>query len=164
MMTCLWTVEGTWGQWSSWSACSVTCGRGTRTIRRQCYFPVNDSTLQDTCAKSCIGPDVKRKRCWSKGQWTSEWTNQSIKQSIDQSVNPSVNQSVRYVLPLCHKTVRTGLQASLSGTLPPNSALTGYPTGHALSPCICPRKSTLSLAVSDLRKICEKNESKASKA
>ncbi|XP_071153641.1 proprotein convertase subtilisin/kexin type 6-like [Mytilus edulis] len=30
--------QGSWSSWSQWSGCSVTCGGGTRSRRRQCYL------------------------------------------------------------------------------------------------------------------------------
>ena len=89
MVTFLWTVDGSWGQWSSWSACSVTCGRGTRTMRRDCYFLVTNNM----CTKRCRGKNKKRQRCWSDGQWTSERASERISQLSSQSIGQSITQS-----------------------------------------------------------------------
>ncbi len=33
------TVHGTWGAWAEWTACTLSCGGGSRTRKRRCDNP-----------------------------------------------------------------------------------------------------------------------------
>ncbi|XP_013411296.1 uncharacterized protein LOC106174328 isoform X10 [Lingula anatina] len=69
-------VNGNWGAWQAWSACSVTCGSGTRSRGRSC-----DSPPPQNGGSSCVGSPTENENCnvtcaidgnWSEwGQWSS---------------------------------------------------------------------------------------------
>lgn len=58
-------VDGNWGQWNAYSACSATCGRGTKDKTRTCDTPspanggatcVGDATRTTVCnTDACPG-------------------------------------------------------------------------------------------------------------
>ena len=67
-------INGQRSEWSPWTACSVTCGSGTRVSRRQCANPTpgrrgEQCNGEGVRMKSCHGPDCG-------GRWTawSEWS------------------------------------------------------------------------------------------
>ncbi|GAA6106069.1 properdin [Tachysurus ichikawai] len=71
------SVNGNWGAWFASSECSVTCGVGLQTRRRNC-----DNPAPKYGGQACPGDDTKAfactvpKRCPVDGQWTewSEWS------------------------------------------------------------------------------------------
>ncbi|XP_027059146.1 coadhesin-like isoform X4 [Pocillopora damicornis] len=70
-------VDGSWGSWAPWSACSATCGYGSRERKRVC-----DNPKPAYNGKSCIGIGHQKSRCHAyypcpvDGNWTSwgAWT------------------------------------------------------------------------------------------
>ncbi|XP_013395220.1 A disintegrin and metalloproteinase with thrombospondin motifs adt-1-like, partial [Lingula anatina] len=61
--------NGTWHEWESWSACSVSCGGGSRNRTRSCYGPFFDGY-------PCEGPDSETGNCSAApcpvdGEWMS---------------------------------------------------------------------------------------------
>ncbi|KAF6035139.1 hypothetical protein EB796_006562 [Bugula neritina] len=64
-------VDGGWSAWVYDSSCSVTCGKGTLTVRRQC-----DSPSPQYGGRNCSGPEVKTQKCDAgilcpiHGQWS----------------------------------------------------------------------------------------------
>lgn len=52
------TVDGSWGSWAPWSACSATCGYGSRERKRVC-----DNPKPAYNGKSCIGIGHQKSRC-----------------------------------------------------------------------------------------------------
>ncbi|XP_049270622.1 hemicentin-1 [Rhipicephalus sanguineus] len=66
-------VNGGWGPWSEWSACSASCGGGTRTRRRSC-----DSPVPMRGGRQCQGEPEQEDFCHPEacpvhGGW-SEWS------------------------------------------------------------------------------------------
>lgn len=51
-------IDGHWGRWSSWSACSKTCGDGTKHRTRKCNDPMPANS-----GKSCSGDDKQQEAC-----------------------------------------------------------------------------------------------------
>ena len=51
-------VDGMWGSWTSWTACSVTCGYGSRERKRVC-----DNPKPAYNGKSCVGIGYQKRRC-----------------------------------------------------------------------------------------------------
>ena len=60
-------VNGGWSNWDTWSACSVTCGLGSRTRNRTCTNPTPSGT-----GKSCHGHAEDTVRCTDKPECPSE--------------------------------------------------------------------------------------------
>ncbi|XP_025102599.1 A disintegrin and metalloproteinase with thrombospondin motifs adt-2-like isoform X5 [Pomacea canaliculata] len=63
-----------WGQWETWSACSATCGDGSRSRRRPCSRTQGacpgEATQTDTCSNTaCCVPQDGRWNDW--GSWSS---------------------------------------------------------------------------------------------
>ena len=61
-----------WTEWTEWSQCSQSCGGGTRTKVRECYFPVERGV------SPCVGDkevteDCNEEECPRWTEWT-EWT------------------------------------------------------------------------------------------
>lgn len=54
------TADGGWSLWSRWSACSVSCGRGWKTRRRQCNSP-----RPKHGGAECQGIPVQRRQCFA---------------------------------------------------------------------------------------------------
>lgn len=52
------TVDGSWGSWAPWSACSATCGYGSRERKRVC-----DNPKPAYNGKSCVGIGHQKSRC-----------------------------------------------------------------------------------------------------
>ena len=50
-------VDGIYEEWSQWSACSLTCGRGTRFRNRTCFGPYFDGA-------PCEGPSNESEYCF----------------------------------------------------------------------------------------------------
>ncbi|XP_006825050.1 uncharacterized protein LOC102803094 [Saccoglossus kowalevskii] len=78
-------VDGGWSGWSDWSACSLTCGQGTRVRSRQCNNPVptfggTHCTGENTRVTECDIPDchthtnVDKHGVLSKGMLAAEST------------------------------------------------------------------------------------------
>ena len=53
-------VNGAYSAWSQWSACSKTCGKGTRTRERSCSNPVPRNGGRD-CSE--LGPRSQSQEC-----------------------------------------------------------------------------------------------------
>ena len=64
-------INGGWGRWTVWSKCSVTCGTGLITRRRDC-----DSPVPQFGGSFCVGLNVEEKICDTKvscpvnGMWS----------------------------------------------------------------------------------------------
>ncbi|KAK3925758.1 Thrombospondin-2, partial [Frankliniella fusca] len=56
--------SGSWGAWSPWSACTSTCGGGTRNRYRFC-----DSPPPRYGAKFCEGSSLETMRCGPDNEW-----------------------------------------------------------------------------------------------
>jgi len=52
------SVDGNWGDWSSWSACSVTCGSGSKSRSRSC-----DNPAPVLGGKDCSGDAAQQVDC-----------------------------------------------------------------------------------------------------
>ena len=52
------TVDGNWTQWSHWSACSLSCGGGTRSRTRTCTDPPPSNN-----GKTCAGEGSEQQGC-----------------------------------------------------------------------------------------------------
>jgi len=48
--------HGKWGPYSAWSPCSVTCGQGIQTAKRECM-------AGNICGAPCVGPNTKTRAC-----------------------------------------------------------------------------------------------------
>ena len=55
------SVNGRWSLWATWSACSKTCGTGTKTRKRSCTNPPPQNG-----GKDCKGIDKQTKSCLLK--------------------------------------------------------------------------------------------------
>ena len=55
------SVNGRWSLWATWSACSKTCGTGTKTRKRSCTNPPPQNG-----GKGCKGIDKQTKSCLLK--------------------------------------------------------------------------------------------------
>ncbi|XP_068740870.1 A disintegrin and metalloproteinase with thrombospondin motifs adt-1-like isoform X2 [Montipora capricornis] len=62
------TVDGRWSVWSLWSACSKTCGNGTKTRTRHCSNPPPQHG-----GKHCKGPSEQTKNCLNKCPVDGRW-------------------------------------------------------------------------------------------
>ncbi|XP_025102148.1 adhesion G protein-coupled receptor B1-like [Pomacea canaliculata] len=67
-------MSSVWGQWETWSACSATCGDGSRSRRRSCSVTrgacQGEATQTDTCnITACCVPQHGRWSDWSS--WSS---------------------------------------------------------------------------------------------
>ncbi|XP_076457727.1 uncharacterized protein LOC143291640 isoform X2 [Babylonia areolata] len=51
-------VNGAWSPWGAWSACSATCGDGTRMRIRTCNNPPPNA-----CGQMCVGDDMETTGC-----------------------------------------------------------------------------------------------------
>ncbi|XP_076053538.1 hemicentin-1-like, partial [Oratosquilla oratoria] len=65
-------VPGMWGSWGPWSACSVSCGPGTQTRRRECNAPAPRNG-----GEPCSGQELQNRACRPQpcpvdGSW-SHW-------------------------------------------------------------------------------------------
>ena len=52
-------VDGMWGSWTKWTACSKTCGHGTRYRKRFCNSPKPTYN-----GKICLGIAFQKKKCY----------------------------------------------------------------------------------------------------
>ena len=69
-------VDGNWGSWTRFSICSVTCGFGTMTKRRQCNNP-KPASGGKTCPGSAVGNRrCNHRQCPQHGGWSlwSSWS------------------------------------------------------------------------------------------
>ncbi|CAC5418366.1 Adhesion G protein-coupled receptor B2,Coadhesin,Thrombospondin-1,Adhesion G protein-coupled receptor B1,Mucin-like protein,Hemicentin-1,Adhesion G protein-coupled receptor B3,Thrombospondin-2 [Mytilus coruscus] len=65
-------VEGKWAEWNNWEKCSMSCGQGVKTRRRECNNPSPSFGGQ-----ICIGVNIDNENCQERdcpidGNW-SEW-------------------------------------------------------------------------------------------
>ena len=60
-MRLIFSIKGTWGVWQDWHACSVTCGRGSQTRFRQCYWP--DKNKKGAHCNNDGSEDTQNQRC-----------------------------------------------------------------------------------------------------
>ncbi|XP_025100019.1 SCO-spondin-like [Pomacea canaliculata] len=95
--------DGGWSEWCEWGSCSVSCGEGTRTRRRQCDSPTpkaNGRPCQGLAMDSipCSGP-----ACCTDGNW-SPWSpfgscqgtcGQGLQERARTCSNPSPNHCGR---------------------------------------------------------------------
>ncbi|KAL8587178.1 hypothetical protein ACOMHN_013265 [Nucella lapillus] len=51
-------VNGEWSQWGAWSACSASCGDGSRQRIRTCNNP-----SRNACGQDCVGDDLQTAKC-----------------------------------------------------------------------------------------------------
>ncbi|KAH3718863.1 hypothetical protein DPMN_061688 [Dreissena polymorpha] len=67
-VTCL-SVVGTWSTWGEWSACSTSCGVGTRLRTRNCS---SETMSRDVTLNCTRGNTTEKESCVStcKGWWT----------------------------------------------------------------------------------------------
>ncbi|XP_052105775.1 SCO-spondin-like [Mytilus californianus] len=66
-------VEGKWAEWNNWEKCSISCGKGVKTRRRECNNPSPSFGGQN-----CIGVNIDNENCQERdcpinGMW-SEWS------------------------------------------------------------------------------------------
>ena len=54
-------VHGKWSSWDPYSACSVTCGNGTKTRRRRC-----DNPSPAYSGRACAGSSSETTSCFIK--------------------------------------------------------------------------------------------------
>nr|XP_022294190.1 A disintegrin and metalloproteinase with thrombospondin motifs adt-1-like [Crassostrea virginica] len=66
-------VDGNWTQWSVWSACSASCGNGTRNRSRQCADPAPAHGGRDCDGARTETQDCALISCPVDGAW-SDWT------------------------------------------------------------------------------------------
>ena len=58
-----WPIAGIhWTAWGQWSACSVSCGLGTKTTKRSCRDEAEVIT-KPIPGKDCLGPDTREDEC-----------------------------------------------------------------------------------------------------
>lgn len=55
---CKQPVDGSWSEWMTWSACSKTCGSGSRTRKRACNLPAPENG-----GKDCEGSSEETEAC-----------------------------------------------------------------------------------------------------
>ena len=60
-------------QWSEWSACSRSCGGGTRSKRRDCVYPKSSEPYNDCLEQLEISEACNEDVCPEYTEWT-EWT------------------------------------------------------------------------------------------
>ena len=54
--------KGVWSCWTDWSACSVTCGQGTRSRSRICSIEGGDPS-NELDVEGCVGPSEMKEYC-----------------------------------------------------------------------------------------------------
>lgn len=52
-------VNGVWKSWGAWSACSETCGNGTRSRKRECTTPIPAGSEE-----ACYGGEICTETCF----------------------------------------------------------------------------------------------------
>ncbi|XP_074657985.1 uncharacterized protein LOC141910975 [Tubulanus polymorphus] len=72
-------IDGHWGRWSTYTACSVSCGKGTRQRTRRCDDPAprnggatctGNATETTTCFQKCLGKYDTNFETLKPGLWT----------------------------------------------------------------------------------------------
>ncbi|KAH3721030.1 hypothetical protein DPMN_063943, partial [Dreissena polymorpha] len=69
-------VDGVWSTWSAWSACTVTCGGGTLTRQRACYYPSGVPHGHNCTGNVTEGRTCNTDICPVDGVWStwSDWS------------------------------------------------------------------------------------------
>lgn len=61
LMNFVFTEVGIWGDFSDWSTCSVTCGEGYKSRKRECFS--SSDVKKQISTDHCVGKDVEIQPC-----------------------------------------------------------------------------------------------------